>query len=105
INMGVRGRVSAAQLAIVGSGKLETIERPKPLAHLIREQALEWNEVVSCQPADWFGREHYGILEQYCRHVVSSRHIAELIRDFESSEEFDVDGYNKLLIMQEREGR
>lgn len=46
------------------------------------------------------------MLAQYCRHVVSSRHIAKLIYDLETKKGgFDVGEYDQLLKMQEREGR
>jgi hypothetical protein len=45
------------------------------------------------------------MLAQYCRHVVSARRVAQLIADCEASEGFDVENYDRLLKMQEREGR
>jgi hypothetical protein len=55
--------------------------------------------------ADWFPRETRGMLSQYCRHVVSARRVAQLIEQAMKGELLDIDGYNQLLIMQEREGR
>jgi len=56
-------------------------------------------------PADWFGAETYPLLVQYCRHVVSSDRVAQLIAAAEAGDQFDVREYDQLLKMQEREGR
>lgn len=98
-----RGRDSAASLAVVAIG--ESVARPKPPAELTPEQADEWRSVVNRLPAEWFPRETHGLLAQYCRHIVAARRVSQLIASLESSEEFDVDEYDKLLKMQEREGR
>ena len=48
------------------------------------------------------------MLEQYCRHVVQSRVIADMICSFDAAWANDDEGlkrYDKLLGMQEREGR
>ena len=103
--MGQRGRKSAADLSVVQSGEVRAEYRPNPPSELSREQATEWNAVVERMPAEWFPRETHGLLAQYCRHVVSARHIAQLIEQHESADEFDIDHYDKLLKMQEREGR
>jgi hypothetical protein len=72
---------------------------------LTDEQSEEWWAVVNRMPADWFPRETHGMLAQYCRHVVSARRVAQLIDQETASEQFDVDRYDQLLRMQEREGR
>lgn len=61
--------------------------------------------MVNRMPADWFPRETHALLTQYCRHVVRSRRIAQLIAACEASEDLDLEQYDKLLKMQEREGR
>lgn len=45
------------------------------------------------------------MLAQYCRHIVASRRVAQLIADFEKREELNIEDYDRLLKMQEREGR
>jgi hypothetical protein len=102
--MGTRGRDSAAALSVV-VGQLETIARPSPPDDLTHEQCTEWDAVVDRMPADWFPRETHGMLAQYCRHVVSARRVAQLIAAAEQAEQFDINGYDQLLKMQEREGR
>lgn len=102
--MGTRGRMSAAALAIVSP--VEVVPRAKAPAELGDEQAAEWRAVVERMPADWFGRETHALLVQYCRHVVAARRIAQLIEKIEDDDgSFDLDAYDKVLKMQEREGR
>lgn len=101
--MDQRGRKSSASLAVVRG--LGAVDRPEPPAELTDEQAAEWREIVGRLPAEWFPRETWGLLSQYCRHVVASRRVAALIADMEGSEHFDIEQYDRLLKMQEREGR
>ncbi len=97
-------------MAIAAVGKLETVVRPDAPYDLTDEQVDEWRAIVARMPADWFPRETHGMLSQYCRHVVAARRVAQLINQLEKAEippggAFDVETYNQLLIMQEREGR
>lgn len=101
--MKIRGRTSAAALSVVTS--LVTVRRPEPPNELTDEQAHEWREVVARLPADWFTRETHGLLTAYCRHVVAGRRVAQLIEAEEAGETLNVENYDRLLKMQEREGR
>lgn len=103
--MGIRGRVSSAELTVVDpSGTQITVEqRPDPPAELRPEEAMEWRAVVSSLPADWFRRETHAMLANYCRHAVASKRIAQLVRDMESSPDFEIETYDRLLRMQQRE--
>ena len=100
-----RGRKSSAALAITAASPIETIERPDAPYDLTDEQAAEWWAVVNRMPADWFPRETHGMLAQYCRHVVAARRVAQLIAQAEADDQLDVENYDRLLKMQEREGR
>lgn len=102
-----RGRKSAASLEVVTAvgGVVSAIQRPEPPPELTDEQSHEWRAVVNRLPAEWFPRETHGLLAQYCRHVVAARRIAQLIAEFEARDEIDVEQYDRLLKMQEREGR
>lgn len=102
--MGIRGRQSAASLTVV-AGAVEVIPRASPPEELTDEQAHEWRAVVNRLPAEWFPRETHGMLAQYCRHVVAARRVAQLIASAEADENLDVENYDRLLKMQEREGR
>lgn len=104
--MATRGRKSAASLAVVQADGVAIVPRPTPPSELTSEQAAEWRAVVGRMPTDWFPRETHSLLAQYCRHVVAARRVAQLIAAAEEGgEAFDVDEYDKLLKMQEREGR
>lgn len=103
--MGTRGRTSSAELSVISGNGIETVRRPDPPDELTDEQAEEWRAVVNRMSADWFPRETHGMLAQYCRHVVAARRVAQLVADTEAGESLDIDAYDKLLKMQEREGR
>ena len=101
-----RGRTSAAALEVAAPVTRE--DRPDAPYDLTDEQAEEWWAIVNRMPADWFSRETHGMLAQYCRHVMAARRVAQLVADHESGSgdgEFDVETYDRLLKMQEREGR
>jgi hypothetical protein len=109
-----RGRKSASALAVQTiTGPLETVPRPDAPYDLDDEEVDEWRAVVERLPAHWFPRETHGLLTQYCRHVVRARRVAQIIREMEKPRkskkgeevEFDLEAYNKALIMQERESR
>jgi predicted deacetylase len=99
------GRTSSAELAIVTGSGISVISRPEPMPELTSEQAIEWRQVVNRLPADWFPRETWGLLAQYCRHVVAARRVAQLVTQAEKTEPFNIESYDRLLKMQEREGR
>ena len=105
--MGARGRKSAASMAVVQPGGITAVRRPDPPDEMDDEHAHEWRCVVNRMPADWFPRETHGLLVQYCRHVVSARRVSELMANFitEKTEIQLIETYNKILIMQDREGR
>ena len=44
-------------------------------------------------------------MAQYCRHVVAARHVAQLVARMEDGDDIDIEAYDRLLKMQEREGR
>lgn len=105
--MGTRGRTSAA--ALIATPVVSVMDRPDAPYDLTDEQAQEWWAVVNRMPGDWFPRETHGLLAQYCRHVVGARRVAQLLAALESpkvkGEAMDLGAYDKLLKMQEREGR
>jgi hypothetical protein len=103
--MGSRGRTSSASLSVTTAAPVDVIQRPDAPYDLTDEQSEEWWAVVNRMPADWFPRETHSMLAQYCRHVVAARRVSQLIANAEGSDPFDVEGYDRLLKMQEREGR
>jgi hypothetical protein len=100
-----RGRKSASSLTVIQAGPVETIQRPDSPYDLDDEQSDEWRKVVNRLPADWFPPETHAMLAQYCRHVVSARRIAQLIRAELKSEKLNLEVYDDLLKMQERESK
>lgn len=104
--MAQRGRKSAAALEFAPAGPVETVIRPDAPYDLTDEQAQEWWAVVNRLPADWFTRETHPLLAQYCRHIVQARKLAQLIERMQADEDgFDIKDFDRLLKMQEREGR
>lgn len=104
--MAKRGRIPAAatELAAI-AGPAETVIRPDAPYDLTDEQSEEWWAVVNRMPAEWFPRETHGMLAQYCRHVVAARRVAQLVAAAEAEKTLDIENYDRLLKMQEREGR
>ena len=120
--MAQHGRKSSEALALASARKnslVETTQRPDAPYDLTDEQATEWWAVVNRMPADWFPRETHAMLASYCRHVVSSRRVSEMIHALEKQIEEEVkSGEDKFTIMmqaskamdrlfkmQDREGR
>ncbi len=100
--MGTRGRKSAAELGIIQG----IPQRPEPPGELTPAQAEEWRAVVARMPVDWFGRETWPLLLQYCRHVTNAAHIAQLIEaahDLDIGDRTALMRFNRLLGMQERQ--
>lgn len=103
--MAAKGRKSGAALSIASSSVVTAIQRARPPADLSPEAAAEWRAIVNRLPAEWFPVETHPLLASYCRHIITSRRVADLIAACESRDEFDVAEYERLLKMQERESR
>lgn len=101
--MAKRGRQSLAALAI--TTPIETIQRPDAPYDLTDDQAEEWRAVVDRMPADWFPRETWPLLSQYCRHIVNARRVAQLIEQAAGRKKLNIGEYEALLKVQERESR
>jgi hypothetical protein len=101
--------VSSSALAV--KTPIEVVQRPDAPYDLTDEESQEWWAIVNDLPADWFPRHTHSLLGQYCRHVVNSRRIARLIEQAlsppsdDEPAKIDLGEYDKLLAMQEREGR
>jgi hypothetical protein len=103
--MAAKGRKSGAALSIAASSVVTAIQRARPPGDLSPEAAAEWRAIVNRLPAEWFPVETHPLLASYCRHIITSRRVAELIADCESRDDFDVSEYERLLRMQDRESR
>ena len=106
--MGQRGKKSAASLSVVKPSSITAVARPDAPHDLAEDEAQVWLSVVNRMPADWFPTETHGLLDAYCRHAASVKHISELVDDLRNgkhqSEQWLQD-YNKLMTMRERESR
>lgn len=104
--MGARGRKSASELTVVESDSTTEVNpRARPTAQMAEPEREVWYSVVNRMPADWFPDETLPMLSQFCRHVVAADRIANLVKQEEASDEFNLIDYDRLLKMQEREGR
>lgn len=81
---------------------VEVVPRPVAPDVLTDAQAEVWDAVVSSLPADWFPASAHGTLASYCRHTVEADRLSQMI---ERQESYDVNEYDKLLKMRERETR
>lgn len=100
-------RKSAAALAAEATLVSSSERLPAPLDLSNAERSI-WLLTVNDQPASAFSPVHAPMLTQYCRHVVQAQILAEEILNFDRSWLADEDGlkrYDRLLGMQEREGR
>lgn len=105
--MGARGRRSAAALTIVPdrapSLRVGKSRRPAAPADLTAEQAAEWDAIVARCPADWFPRETYPLLAQYCCAAVSVRHLGKVRDRLEAAKKFDLATYERVAKLIGRE--
>lgn len=95
------GRKSLAALSIVAG----TIDgRPQPPSDLTQEQSEVWDRTVANEAADTFRTAALQqLLKEYCRHVASAMHLAKMIEAMEAVNVNDLDDYDKLLRMRDRE--
>lgn len=107
--MTARGRKSAAEIAVFGTGtSITTTKRLAPALHLSNSERVVWMEIVNDQHAGAFTETHTHLLEMYCRHVVQSRILADEVAAFDRSWMADAEGlgrFDKLLKILERETR
>jgi prophage DNA circulation protein len=102
--MGTRGKQSAAELEVAGlSGQISVIRRPDPPLDLTPEEADIWAETVEALPADWFPRESWPLLKQWCRHSVTARRVSQMIDAESARETLNVADLKELLGMQAKE--
>lgn len=103
--MGSRGRKSAAALAV--PDHVQKIVVPDAPYDLTDEQSGVWATLAHSLMQE-YGKVpafiHPNLAEQ-CKHIVKSWHLNQLVHQEESSEEFNLGRYDKLLKMAERESR
>jgi hypothetical protein len=106
--MAQRGRVSTASTEVIAYAPVGTSQRLEAPAHISEAERAVWIELVNDQPASAFTPTHIPLLEQYCRHVVQARVLADEVLNFDRAWLADDGGlrrYDRLLAMIEREGR
>ena len=79
------------------------IARPAAPLDLTPEESIEWEAIVGAMPAEWFPRETWPLLTQYCRHTVTARRVAQLIDAEVARPQVDVEAMRDLLAMQRQE--
>lgn len=84
--MASRGRISANELAVVPN-RIDVLPPDAPY-NLTDAEVSEWQAMVNAQPADYFHREHYATLVQYCRHKVTADRIALLLQQCTCPKEY-----------------
>jgi hypothetical protein len=99
--MGTRGRKSLAEIETQVA--VAIVRRPDAPLDLTPEESDVWIETVEAMPADWFPRETWPLLRQWCRHTVSARRLAQLIDQACSSTDLDMQMYPTLLREQRAE--
>ena len=95
-----RGIKSAASQEVAA---VVVVSRPQAPLDLTPDETDEWIAVVEAMPADWFPRETWPLLSQYCRHAVTSRRVGQLIDAEMAAPEIDLPKLDKLTQMQARE--
>lgn len=102
--MGTRGKQSAAELATMGlAGQISVVRRPDAPLDLTPEEADVWTDTVDALPADWFARESWPLLKQWCRHTVTARRVSQMIDAATARDPLDVAEMKELLGMQAKE--
>jgi hypothetical protein len=96
-----RGRKGAAQFETTGA--VMVVSRPGAPLDLTEAETEEWMAIVDAMPADWFARETWPLLGQYCRHIVGARRIAQLVDAEISAAEIDFRMLDKMMRSQARE--
>ena len=95
-----RGKTSAASTEI---STVTVVKRPDAPLDLTPDETDEWCAIVDTMPADWFARETWPLLTQYCRHTVCARRIAQLIDAEMSRPEVDWPQLKEMLASQAKE--
>lgn len=92
-------------MSVVTSSEVTHIQRPRPMPDLSPEAKEIWREVVNRLPAEWFPAETWPLLSSYCAHAVQARRVRMLLERCTAGKQLDLDDYERLLRMQERESR
>ena len=72
-----RGRKSSAELTTVTAMPLRLVKPPEDLTP---EESAVWSKVTATKPAEWWDAGSVPLLAQYCRAVVQSELVGDLVR-------------------------
>ena len=72
-----RGRKSSAEMATVTAMPLRLVKPPEDLTP---EESAVWSKVTATKPAEWWDAGSAPLLAQYCRAVVQSELVGDLVR-------------------------
>ena len=72
-----RGRKSSAELATVTAMPLRLVKAPDDLTP---EEGEVWAKVTATKPSEWWDAGSVPLLSQYCRAVVQSELVGDLVR-------------------------
>lgn len=103
--MGARGRKSKSEVSVIGPNGVETASRPEPPLDFSEAEAAVWVSITNSLSADYFPPGTHDTLAALCRHIISARHVHQLIARARKDKETTVADYDRLLKMQERESR
>ena len=72
-----RGRKSSAEMATVTAMPLRLVKPPEDLTP---EESEVWAKVTATKPSEWWDAGSVPLLSQYCRAVVQSELVGDLVR-------------------------
>lgn len=96
-----RGKKSLA--ALEAPSAVTVVRRSDAPLDLTPEETDVWADTVDAMPADWFPRETWPLLRQWCRHTVTARRVSQLIDAATVREDVEVAEMKELLGMQAKE--
>jgi hypothetical protein len=95
-----RGRKGVAQTEVA---LVETLSRPQAPLDLTPEETDEWHAITEAMPANWFPRETWPLLSQFCRHTIAARRVSQLIDAEMAKPDMDLSVLKDLLTLQRGE--
>ena len=95
-----RGRKSSAELTTVTAMPLRLVKPPEDLTP---EESEVWAKVTATKPSEWWDAGSVPLLSQYCRAVVQSELVGDLVRSTGQamlSDPDELDRYKELRKIQ-----
>ena len=77
--------------------------RPDAPYDLTDAEPAEWRAIVASMPPTHFSRGNYPLLAQLCRHIVTSRQVAQLKDQCTKAKKIDAKLFTHLLSLQDKE--